>query len=51
MNTRELIERIEKIFGDKLNEKTNWGRNQILSILKDSISEALLESLPIKNST
>lgn len=40
---KEIIQRIEEIFLEKLKEKTGWGRNQIIKIFKESIKEALLE--------
>ena len=40
---RKLIERIEEIFTDKLQEKTGWGRNDVLKVYKEAVNEALLE--------
>ena len=40
---KELIKRIEQIFAQKLQAKTGWGRNEILSAFKDSVNEAVLE--------
>jgi hypothetical protein len=40
---KELLTRIEQIFTEKLQEKTGWGRNQILTIYKESVNEAILE--------
>lgn len=41
-----------KIFEEKLQRKTGWGRNEVLSIFKESIIEALVDNLdevdPIK---
>lgn len=38
---KELIERIEKIFIQKLSDKTNWGRNEVMNLYRDSVKDAL----------
>lgn len=43
--TKELLKRIEEIFTEKLQLKTSWGRNEILQLHKESITEAVLERL------
>lgn len=40
---KALLKRIEEIFTKKLQAKTGWGRNEILTAYKDSVSEAILE--------
>lgn len=40
---KQLIERIEEIFREKLQAKTSWGRNDLLVVYKDAVNEALLE--------
>ena len=42
---KKLIARIEEIFFQKLKEKTGWGRNEIMSLYKDAVNEAILEIL------
>ena len=42
---KKLLKRIEEIFTIKLQSKTGWGRNEILAVYKDSVSEALMETL------
>ena len=42
---KELIKKIREIFYSKLQEKTNWGRNDVKTLLEKSISEAVLEML------
>ena len=42
---KKLIKRIEELFNEKLKEKTNWGRNEVMQAYKDAVSEALLETL------
>jgi len=42
---RKLLLRIEELFAAKLQSKTGWGRNEILSVYKDAVNEALLETL------
>jgi hypothetical protein len=44
MNKR-LIRRIEEIFTEKLQSKTGWGRNAVLDLYKESVNEAILETL------
>ena len=45
MKIKELLERIEKIFSDKLSQKTGWGKNEVLIAYKDSVKETLMEVL------
>ena len=45
MKTKELLNKIEELFTAKLSAKTGWGRNEILTAYKDSVSEALLEAM------
>jgi hypothetical protein len=42
---RKLIKRIEEIFFQKLQKKTSWGRNDLMTIYKESVNEALMETL------
>ena len=42
---KKLIERITELFTEKLQAKTGWGRNDVLVIYKESVSEAILETL------
>jgi len=42
---KELLMRIQVIFAEKLQAKTGWGRNDVLAIYKDSVSEAIMETL------
>ena len=42
---KQLLLRIEQIFNEKLQAKTGWGRNEILALYKESVSEALMEAL------
>lgn len=44
----KYFNRFEEIFTQKLQSKTNWGRNEIILLLKDSIKETLLEVLDSK---
>lgn len=46
-----IIKRIQEIFFEKLQEKTGWGRNQIIKIYRESVNEALIEFLDIDNHT
>lgn len=40
---KKLLKRIEEIFELKLSTKTGWGKNEVLQLYKDSVTEALLE--------
>ncbi len=40
---KELLKRIEELFTQKLQQKTGWGRNEVLAAYKESVSEAILE--------
>lgn len=40
-----LLKRIAEIFEDKLQAKTGWGRNEILTVYRDAVNEALIEQL------
>ena len=42
---KEILLRIEAIFEAKLKEKTGWGRNDVMAAYKQSVSEALMETL------
>jgi hypothetical protein len=42
---KKLIERITELFTEKLQAKTGWGRNDVLAIYKEAVSEAILETL------
>lgn len=43
MYNKQLLERINELFQQKLQVKTGWGRNEVLALLKDSQIEALSE--------
>jgi hypothetical protein len=42
---KELLKRIEEIFEAKLQAKTGWGKNEVMGLYKDSVTEALMELL------
>lgn len=42
---KSLLKRIEELFTEKLQVKTGWGRNEILAVYKEAVSEAILEML------
>ena len=44
-SNKQLLQRIEVLFTEKLQAKTGWGRNEILAIYKEAVSEALMEML------
>ena len=40
---KKLIKRIQEIFESKLQSKTSWGRNEIIILHNEAITEATLE--------
>ena len=46
---KKILKRIEEIFAEKLQSKTGWGRNEIMQAYKESVNEALIELLDIRN--
>ena len=42
---KKLLKRIDEIFELKLQEKTGWGRNDVLKIYREAVNEAILEML------
>lgn len=42
---KALLKRIEEIFTEKLQVKTGWGKNAVLELYKESVNEAVLETL------
>jgi len=42
---KKLLKRIDEIFEQKLQEKTGWGRNDVLKIYREAVNEAILEML------
>jgi hypothetical protein len=48
MTQKELLKRIEELFTAKLAVKTGWGRNEILSAYKDSVSDAIMEMVEVE---
>jgi hypothetical protein len=45
---KKLLSFIEQIFTQKLQAKTGWGRNEILSIYKESVNEALITIIDLE---
>tara|TARA_R110000868_G_scaffold111399_1_gene300909 strand:- start:515 stop:655 length:141 start_codon:yes stop_codon:yes gene_type:complete len=44
---KKLLKRIDKIFEQKLQEKTGWGRNDVLKIYREAVNKAILEMLDV----
>ncbi len=42
---KQLLQRIEQLFNEKLQAKTGWGRNEVMAAYKEAVSEALMELL------
>lgn len=42
---KQLLQRIEQLFNEKLQAKTDWGRNKVMAIYREAVSEALMELL------
>lgn len=42
---KQLLQRIEQLFNEKLQAKTGWGRNEVMAAYKEAVTEALMELL------
>lgn len=42
---KKLLERIEYLFKEKLQEKTNWGRKKVILAYKEAVNQAILEMI------
>ena len=42
---KELLAKIKSKFEARLQEKTGWGRNEVMTIYNDCVTEVLLEML------
>ena len=42
---KKLLKRIDELFEGKLQERTGWGKNDILKIYREAVNEAILEML------
>ena len=42
---KKLVTRIKELFEQKLQAKTSWGRNEILALHAESVSEAVMEMM------
>jgi len=42
---KELLNRIEELFKERLNTKTSWGKNEVLLQYQSAVSNALTELL------
>lgn len=45
MTTKDLLKQIERNFHEKLQEKTGWGRNEVISLYKDATNEVLADTI------
>lgn len=43
--TTQTLDQIQETFFEALNDKTNWGRNEIKTLYKDSQLEVLKQTL------
>jgi PP-loop superfamily ATP-utilizing enzyme len=43
MKTTELLKKIEERFGEKLESKTGWGKNEVKSAYQSAVIEVLSE--------
>jgi hypothetical protein len=39
----DILERLERIFEEKISKKTGWGKNEIMMVYRESVQEVLLE--------
>ena len=42
---KKLLETIDRLFEEKLQAKTGWGRNDVLKLYRESVNEAILDSM------
>lgn len=42
---KKLILRIQEVFFQKLQAKTSWGKNEIITLYQHSVTQVLLENL------
>lgn len=42
---KKLLQRIDQLFADRLQARTGWGRNDVLQLYRECVSEALMELL------
>lgn len=40
---KELLKRIEELFIQKLQSKTGWGRNEVIALYKEAVTEVIME--------
>lgn len=40
---KEIIKRIKEIFAEKIATKNSWGKNEIINLHNEAVSEALME--------
>jgi len=40
---KEIIKRIKEIFNQKISTKNSWGKNEIINLHNEAVSEALME--------
>ena len=40
---KKLLARIDELFVAKLQAKTGWGRNDVITIYREAVNEAILE--------
>lgn len=42
---KKILKRVEELFMQKLQTKTNWGRNKVIKAYREATNEALMELL------
>jgi hypothetical protein len=43
MKTKEILDKIEALFKEKLEAKNGWGKNEVQSLYKDCVNTILKE--------
>ena len=46
-NTKEIINGLDAIFGDRLSRKTGWGRNEVMEEFRLAVIDALAEEVDL----
>ncbi len=47
VNIKLILTQIQKTFEEKISVKTGWGKNEIMVVLKESITDAIIEYLDL----
>ena len=51
MSTKELLKLIDEKFETKLQERTGWGKNDVINAYRQCVNEVILESMDRKSTS